>query len=64
MAQKKKKLAPDEGHSSEKHKKMVISLRLDEQLLSKIDAVASQRGISRNALISYWCSKALEEEKC
>jgi hypothetical protein len=39
-----------------------VALRFDGDLLARIDAVAVKRGMSRNALISYWCSRALEAE--
>ena len=47
---------------SQKPKKRPIALRFDPGLLNAIDAVAIRRGISRNSLISYWCSKGLEKE--
>lgn len=42
--------------------KVPVALRFDGDLLARIDAVAVKRGMSRNALISYWCSRALETE--
>ena len=43
-------------------KKVPVALRFDPELLSAIDAMASRRGTSRNAIISYWCSKGVESE--
>lgn len=45
-----------------KSKKVPIALRFDAELLSAIDAMATRRGMSRNAIISYWCSKGVESE--
>jgi len=45
-----------------KAKKITASLRFTEDLLAKIDATATRRGMSRNAIISYWCSKGVESE--
>jgi uncharacterized protein (DUF4415 family) len=45
-----------------KSKKVPVALRFDSDLLSAIDAMASRRGTSRNAIISYWCSKGVEAE--
>ena len=42
--------------------KVPVALRFNADLLAQIDAVARKRGTSRNALISYWCSRALETE--
>jgi hypothetical protein len=42
--------------------KVPVALRFDGDLLARIDSVAVKRGMSRNALISYWCSRALEGE--
>ncbi|MDE0001990.1 MAG: hypothetical protein OXQ29_04800 [Rhodospirillaceae bacterium] len=39
-----------------------MSLRFDSRILARIDEVAAKRGMSRNAIIAYWCSRALEEE--
>jgi uncharacterized protein (DUF4415 family) len=47
---------------SAKQKKVPVALRFDSDLLSAIDAMASRRGTSRNAIISYWCSKGVEAE--
>ena len=43
-------------------KKTPVALRFDADLLAAIDAMASRRGMSRNAIISYWCSKGVESE--
>ena len=43
-------------------KKVPVALRFDSDLLAAIDAMASRRGTSRNAIISYWCSKGVESE--
>ena len=45
-----------------KPKKVPVALRFDSDLLSAIDAMAARRGTSRNAIISYWCSKGVEAE--
>lgn len=45
-----------------KSKKVPVALRFDADLLAAIDAIASRRGMSRNAIISYWCSKGVESE--
>jgi uncharacterized protein (DUF4415 family) len=45
-----------------KSKKVPVALRFDSDLLAAIDAMASRRGTSRNAIISYWCSKGVESE--
>ena len=45
-----------------KAKKVPVALRFDADLLATIDAMASRRGTSRNAIISYWCSKGVESE--
>jgi hypothetical protein len=42
--------------------KVPVALRFDSDLLKSIDAVATRRGMSRNAIISYWCSKGVESE--
>lgn len=47
---------------SAKAKKIPVALRFDANLLASIDAMASRRGTSRNAIISYWCSKGVESE--
>lgn len=48
--------------ASDKPKKVPVALRFDADLLAAIDAMASRRGMSRNAIISYWCSKGVESE--
>lgn len=45
-----------------KPKKTPVALRFDPDLLASIDAMAGRRGMSRNAIISYWCSRAVESE--
>ena len=45
-----------------KAKKVPVALRFDADLLAAIDAMAARRGMSRNAIISYWCSKGVESE--
>ena len=47
---------------SAKAKKKPVALRFDADLLAAIDAMAARRGTSRNAIISYWCSKGVESE--
>ena len=42
--------------------KVPVALRFDPELLRAIDAIAARRGMSRNAIISYWCSKGVEED--
>lgn len=42
--------------------KVPVALRFNADLLAQIDKVALRRGMSRNALISYWCSRAVEAE--
>ncbi len=51
-----------DSNESEKTKKIPIALRFDVCLLGKIDKIAAKRGISRNSMISYWCSKGIERE--
>ena len=53
---------PATGIQPTKTKKIPIALRFDAELLSAIDAMAIRRGMSRNAIISYWCSKGVEAE--
>jgi len=45
-----------------KAKKIPIALRFNAELLHAIDNMATRRGMSRNAIISYWCSKGVENE--
>ena len=45
-----------------KTKKIPVALRFDSNLLNSIDEAAVRRGTSRNAIISYWCSRGLEAE--
>ncbi|MEE4346437.1 MAG: hypothetical protein V2I53_06570 [Paracoccaceae bacterium] len=42
--------------------KIPVALRFNADLLAQIDKVALRRGMSRNAIISYWCSRAVEAE--
>ncbi len=42
--------------------KKPVALRFDADLLERIDAAARARGMSRNALISYWCADGLKDE--
>ena len=53
---------PATGIQPTKTKKVPVALRFDVELLSAIDAMAIRRGMSRNAIISYWCSKGVEAE--
>jgi hypothetical protein len=63
MAKKEKKAkAPAEPALPENSAKVPVALRFNADLLAKIDAMAKKRGMSRNAIISYWCSRALEME--
>ena len=41
---------------------VVTTLRIDSELLARIDAAASRRGVSRSAWIKYTLSRVLEEE--
>ena len=43
-------------------KKIPVALRFDKPLLKGIDEAATRRGMSRNAFVSYWCSKGVEQE--
>jgi hypothetical protein len=43
-------------------KKVPVALRFNTDLLKAIDSMAARRGMSRNAIISYWCSKGVESE--
>ncbi|MBL4854520.1 MAG: hypothetical protein JKY25_09815 [Robiginitomaculum sp.] len=45
-----------------KAKKVPVALRFNAELLEAIDNMATRRGMSRNAIISYWCSKGVESE--
>lgn len=54
--------SPAPATAPAKAKKVPVALRFDPELLSAIDAMASRRGTSRNAIISYWCSKGVESE--
>jgi predicted DNA binding CopG/RHH family protein len=54
--------ASESGLAAQKSKKTPVSLRFDSDLLVRIDSMASRRGMSRNAIISYWCSKGVESE--
>ena len=63
MAKKDKKAkAPAEPTLPESTAKVPVALRFNADLLAKIDAMAKKRGMSRNAIISYWCSRALDME--
>lgn len=50
------------GAMPKRGKKVPVALRFDENLLAQIDAMATRRGMSRNGIISYWCSKGVESE--
>lgn len=54
--------SPAPAAASTKPKKTPVALRFDADLLAAIDAMAARRGMSRNAIISYWCSKGVESE--
>lgn len=45
-----------------KTNKVPVALRFDHKLLAAIDEMANKRGMSRNSIISYWCSKGVEAE--
>ena len=47
---------------TDRQRKIPIALRFDPTLLATIDAIAARRGMSRNAIISYWCSKGIDNE--
>ena len=55
---------PSSAPASPKSKapKKPVALRFDGDLLERIDAAARDRGISRNAWISYQCVEALKNE--
>ena len=48
--------------SQKKINKVPVALRFDHKLLADIDEMANKRGMSRNSIISYWCSKGVESE--
>ena len=54
--------APAISSISDKQRKVPVALRFDPDLLAAMDAMATRRGMSRNAIISYWCSKGVESE--
>ncbi|MFU8865453.1 MAG: hypothetical protein ACNA7O_16195 [Rhodobacterales bacterium] len=65
MAKKSKKDADKTEKAPEAPQRAVkvpVALRFNADLLAQIDKVALRRGMSRNALISYWCSRAVEAE--
>ena len=66
MAKKSKKSAAKADKTPEEPPqrpvKVPVALRFNADLLAQIDTVALRRGMSRNALISYWCSRAVEAE--
>ena len=65
MAKKSKKSAGKPVKADEVPQRAVkipVALRFNADLLANIDKVALRRGMSRNALISYWCSRAVEAE--
>ena len=43
--------------------KIMVTLRFDPDLLSRIDAAAKRRGVSRSAWIQYNLSRLLEEDQ-
>ena len=50
------------GSTQIKTKKIPVVLRFDTNLLKAIDHAATYRGMSRSAIISFWCSQGLEAE--
>jgi predicted HicB family RNase H-like nuclease len=46
----------------DKPRKVLITHRVDAELLNRIDAAARRRGISRAAWINFYLSKCAEEE--
>ena len=65
MAKKSKKSADkveDIAPVPQRAVKVPVALRFNADLLAEIDRLALRRGMSRNALISYWCSRAVEAE--
>jgi hypothetical protein len=48
--------------AQDKPRKVLITHRLDRELLGRIDAAARRRGISRAAWINFYLSKCTEEE--
>ena len=55
---------PNSANGSQpiKAEKKPVALRFNADLLARIDAAAVGRGMSRNALISYWCAEGLKNE--
>jgi len=65
MAKKSKKSAEKTEtvpEAPQRAVKVPVALRFNADLLAQIDKVALRRGMSRNAIISYWCSRAVEAE--
>jgi predicted HicB family RNase H-like nuclease len=48
--------------SQDRPRKVLITHRIDKELLARIDAAARRRGISRAAWINFYLSKCAEEE--
>ena len=46
----------------ERSRRKQTTMRLDSELLSRVDAAAKRRGVSRSAWVSYALSRALDEE--
>lgn len=46
-----------------KTKKIPVALRFNRELLLKIDEIATKRGVSRNAMISIWCSAGIKDDQ-
>jgi hypothetical protein len=49
-------------NTQDKPRKVLITHRVDRELLGRIDAAARRRGISRAAWINFYLSKCAEEE--
>lgn len=47
---------------AKKGRRRQTTMRLDAELLSRVDAAARRRGVSRSAWVSYALSRALDEE--
>ena len=65
MAKKSKKSAEKTEtvpEAPQRAVKVPVALRFNADLLAQIDKVALRRGMSRNAITSYWCSRAVEAE--
>jgi hypothetical protein len=53
----------EEGPVRQETHKVPILVRLDRQILARIDQVAKRRGMSRSGWVQYQLSRGLEEEE-